>query len=55
VLVLETLYGPAVFSENDLPFLQTIADLIALAIDRAWLADQGRCHPRGSPGREDAF
>jgi K+-sensing histidine kinase KdpD len=40
VLVLETLRGPAVFSEGDLPFLQTIADLIALAIDRAQLADQ---------------
>lgn len=37
VLVLETLYGPAVFGEEDLPFLQTIADLIALAIDRARL------------------
>jgi K+-sensing histidine kinase KdpD len=40
VLVLETMHGPAVFSEGDLPFLQTIADLIALAIDRARLADQ---------------
>jgi GAF domain-containing protein len=29
-LVLETIRGPAVFSEGDMPFLQTIADLIAL-------------------------
>ena len=40
VLVLETLRGPQVFSDIELPFLQTIADLIALAIDRAWLAEQ---------------
>jgi K+-sensing histidine kinase KdpD len=40
VLVLETISSPAVFSEGDLPFLHTIADLIALAIDRARLADQ---------------
>lgn len=37
VLVLETFKGPVVFTEEDLPFLQTIADLIALAIDRARL------------------
>ena len=37
VLVLETAHGPAEFSENDLPFVQTLADLIALAIDRARL------------------
>lgn len=37
VLVLETLSGPAVFHDYDLPFLQTIADLIALAIERARL------------------
>ncbi len=37
VLVLETLHGPAVFTEADLPFVQTIADLVALAIDRASL------------------
>jgi len=37
VLVLETLEGPAVFEERDLPFVQTIADLIGLAIDRARL------------------
>jgi K+-sensing histidine kinase KdpD len=40
VLVLETIHGPAVFSEDDLPFLQTISDLIALAIDRDRLASQ---------------
>ncbi|MBN1148653.1 MAG: GAF domain-containing protein [Anaerolineales bacterium] len=40
VLVLETIRGPAMFSEGDLPFLQTIADLIALAIDRDRLAAQ---------------
>jgi K+-sensing histidine kinase KdpD len=37
VLVLETLKGPAEFEPGDLPFVQTIADLIALAIDRARL------------------
>jgi signal transduction histidine kinase len=37
VLVLETLRGPAEFTESDLPFVQTLADLIALAIDRARL------------------
>ena len=37
VLVLETAHGPAEFSENDLPFVQTLADLIALAIDRVRL------------------
>ncbi len=40
VLVLETIQGPATFSEADLPFLQTISDLIALAIDRDRLASQ---------------
>jgi K+-sensing histidine kinase KdpD len=40
VLVLETISGPEVFSDQDLPFLQTIADLIALAIDRDRLATQ---------------
>jgi len=39
-LVLETLNRPVIFSQNDLPFLQTIADLIALAIDRTNLAIQ---------------
>ena len=38
VLILETLEGPAVFSKEDLPFVQSLADLIALAIDRARLA-----------------
>jgi signal transduction histidine kinase len=37
VLVLETLCGLALFTEADLPFVQTLADLIALAIDRARL------------------
>lgn len=37
VLVLETLHGPAVFNEDDIPFVRTLADLIALAIDRARL------------------
>jgi K+-sensing histidine kinase KdpD len=40
VLVLETLEGPPVFTEDDLPFVQTIADLIALLIDRDRLAAQ---------------
>ncbi len=40
VLVLETIQGPAVFSDSDLPFLQTISDLVALAIDRDRLASQ---------------
>lgn len=38
VLALETIQGPSVFSESDMPFVQTIADLIALAIDRDRLA-----------------
>ncbi len=38
VLVLETIRGPAIFSEDDMPFVQSIADLIALAIDRDRLA-----------------
>ncbi len=37
VLVLGTLHGPAVFAQSDVPFIQTLADLIALAIDRALL------------------
>lgn len=40
VLVLETIRGPAIFSEVDLSFLQTIADLVALVIDRDHLAAQ---------------
>jgi len=34
VLVLETLDDISAFTERDLPFVQTLADLIALAIDR---------------------
>lgn len=37
VLVLETLRGPVEFSKSDLPFVQTLADLIALSIDRVRL------------------
>ena len=37
VLVLETLHGPANFSIDDLPYIQALADLIALEIDRARL------------------
>jgi len=37
VLVLEILEGPQIFAPEDLPFVQTIADLIALAIERARL------------------
>jgi len=37
VLVLETLVGPARFTRQDIPFVQSLADLIALAIDRARL------------------
>ena len=37
VLVLETMTGSNTFTEDDLPFLQVIADLVALAIDRARL------------------
>ncbi len=37
VLVLETYRRPASFSHADVPFIQTLADLIALAIDRAQL------------------
>jgi len=40
VLVLESRNRSVFFSQSDLPFLQTIADLIALAIDRANLAIQ---------------
>lgn len=40
VLVLASLDGPAEFCESDLPFVQTLADLIALAIDRARLQEQ---------------
>jgi K+-sensing histidine kinase KdpD len=37
VLVLETLQGPSAFSTSDLPFVQALADLIALEIDRTKL------------------
>jgi K+-sensing histidine kinase KdpD len=37
VLVLETLVGPSCFSDDDLPFIQALADLIALEINRAQL------------------
>jgi K+-sensing histidine kinase KdpD len=37
VLVLEILEGPQVFAEEDVSFIQILADLIALAIDRARL------------------
>lgn len=40
VLVLETLNGGDTFTEGDLPFIQTLADLIALAIDRYYLEEQ---------------
>ncbi len=40
VLLLETIEGPAVFTEADLPFVQTLADLIALAIERIKLSAQ---------------
>jgi signal transduction histidine kinase len=39
VLVLETLDGPATFKDDDIPFVQSLADLIALAIDRARLIE----------------
>ena len=40
VLVLETLNGNIAFTESDLPFIQTLADLIALAINRYYLEEQ---------------
>jgi len=40
VLVLENIKNPAIFYEDDLPFVQTLADLIALAIERARLDAQ---------------
>jgi K+-sensing histidine kinase KdpD len=40
VLVLETLQRPAAFTAGDLSFVQTLADLIALAIDRAQGIDE---------------
>ncbi len=45
VLVLETLHGAIDFSESDLPFVQALADLIALEIDRAKLdAEAAEAH-----------
>jgi K+-sensing histidine kinase KdpD len=38
VLVLETIDGPALFNKGDILFVQSLADLIALAIDRARLS-----------------
>jgi K+-sensing histidine kinase KdpD len=38
VLVLETVHSHKKFTQTDLPFVQTLADLIAQAIDRARLA-----------------
>lgn len=40
VLVLETLTAQDTFTPHDLPFIQTLADLIALAIDRHYLEAQ---------------
>ena len=40
VLVLETLTAKEAFTDRDLPFIQTLADLIALAIDRHYLEVQ---------------
>lgn len=40
VLVLESLHGPVDFQATDLPFVQTLADLIALAIDRERLEEE---------------
>jgi K+-sensing histidine kinase KdpD len=40
VLVLETLNGSTAFTKSDLPFIQSLADLIALAIDRYYLEEQ---------------
>jgi K+-sensing histidine kinase KdpD len=40
VLVLETLDGNTAFTESDFPFIQTLAELIALAIDRDYLEVQ---------------
>lgn len=42
VLVLMTVHRPAQFAQQDLPFVQTVADLIALAIDRARLEEQSQ-------------
>lgn len=39
-LVLETLQGPTQFTKEDIPFVGTLADLIALALDRARLSSK---------------
>ena len=57
-LVLETIDGPATFTEDDLPFVQTLADLIALAIDRARLearADAVRAAQRADRMRAEVM
>ena len=52
VLVLQTLHRPAKFTESDVPFVQTLADLIALAIDRAgW---KTKPPPSATPGKPTA-
>jgi signal transduction histidine kinase len=38
VLILETFEGPNIFTEADIPFVQVLADLIALAIERSRLS-----------------
>ena len=40
VLFLVSLRGPILFSESDMPFIETVADLIAQAIDRARLENE---------------
>jgi len=40
VLVLQTVHRPIAFAPHDLPFVQTLADLIALAIDRAQSSEE---------------
>lgn len=40
VLLLETIQGPAVFADEDVAFVQNLADLIAMAIERFQLAEQ---------------
>jgi signal transduction histidine kinase len=40
VLVLGSMQGPTEFTEEDVPFVQTLADLIALAIDRDRLENE---------------
>ncbi len=40
VLVLQTVHRPIAFAPHDVPFVQTLADLIALAIDRAQSSEE---------------